>query len=47
MNKHTIISFVKSFVRIVGFGVLLINIPTGVIILIIAEVIGVFEEIGA
>ncbi len=47
MNKHTVISFVKSFVRIVGFGMLLVNIEVGVIILIIAEVIGVFEEIGA
>jgi len=43
--NHQVISFVKSGVRIVGLGYLLISIPVGVMLLVIAEIIGVVEEV--
>jgi hypothetical protein len=42
---HQIISFVKSVIRIAGYLTLLVNIPLGVVILVISEVIGVGEEL--
>jgi hypothetical protein len=43
--NHDNISFIKSIVRIIGFGVLIVSIPIGVIILILAELLGVAEEL--
>lgn len=45
MTTHTVISFLKSAVRIFGYAWLLVNIPTGVIILVISELIGIIEEV--
>ena len=44
-RKHQIISFIKSGVRILGYGFLPINLYTATIILILSEVIGIFEEL--
>lgn len=43
---HQDISFIKSAIRILGYGLIVVHIPTAVITLIISEVIGVVEEIG-
>jgi hypothetical protein len=43
--KHQIISFIKSGVRILGYGLLIINLPIAVGVLIFSEVIGVIEEL--
>lgn len=43
--KHRLISFIKSGVRIVGFGLIIDSLLLGIIILIVAELIGVVEEL--
>jgi hypothetical protein len=45
-STHTEISFIKSIVRIIGFiAVACGNIISGSIILIVAEIIGIIEEL--
>jgi hypothetical protein len=41
---HKIISFIKSGVRIIGYGFIPFNLITACIILIVSEVIGIIEE---
>ena len=42
---HRYISFIKSGVRILGYGLLIINLPIAVGVLIFSEVIGIIEEL--
>lgn len=42
---HKTISLIKSIVRIIGLISLFKNIEIGIILLIIAEVIGIIEEL--
>ena len=44
-HKHQVISFIKSGVRILGYGLLIINLPVAVGVLIFSEVIGIIEEL--
>ena len=44
-KKHQQISFLKSGVRIIGYIFLPINIASAAILLIISEIIGIFEEL--
>ncbi len=44
-KKHQQISFIKSAVRIIGYGLLMIDVPTAAIILIASEAIGIIEEL--
>lgn len=44
-KKHQIISFIKSFIRITGYGLILIDINIAVIVLIFSELIGILEEL--
>jgi hypothetical protein len=44
-KKHQLISFLKSSVRLTGYGALLYSIGLGVFILIISEIIGIIEEL--
>ena len=44
-KKHQIISFVKSAIRILGYGFLPFNLAIATIILILSEVIGIYEEL--
>jgi len=46
MTTHALISYVKSLVRIVGFIALVVNMPLAALTLIVAEVIGIYEEVG-
>jgi len=43
--KHQIISFVKSGIRILGYGLLIVNLPIAVGVLIFSEIIGIIEEL--
>lgn len=43
-EKHKIISFIKSGVRIIGYCTLVVNIPIATAILFFSEIIGVIEE---
>lgn len=43
--NHFNVSIVKSILRIVGYGCLLIYIPTAVVLLILSELLGILEEI--
>jgi len=43
--KHQVISFIKSGVRILGYGLLIVNLPIAVGVLIFSEVIGIVEEL--
>lgn len=43
-EKHKIISFIKSGVRIIGYSFLLFNIKIAVMFLVLSEVVGVIEE---
>ena len=42
---HQLISFIKSGIRILGYGFLLFNLPTAVALLILSEAVGVAEEL--
>jgi hypothetical protein len=44
-KQHQLVSFLKSAVRLTGYGALLYSIGLGVVILIISEVIGILEEL--
>tara|TARA_Y100000389_G_C17262828_1_gene413880 strand:+ start:403 stop:609 length:207 start_codon:yes stop_codon:yes gene_type:complete len=44
-KKHQIISFTKSGIRILGYGLLLYNVPIAVGVLILSEAIGIIEEL--
>ena len=44
-QKHQIISFIKSAVRILGYGFIPFNLATATIILILSEIIGIVEEL--
>jgi len=43
--RHQRVSFIKSGIRIFGYGMLLVNLPLGVGILILSEVVGILEEL--
>ena len=43
--KHRMVSFAKSVVRILGYGGLWFSFDIGVTLLILAEIIGVAEEL--
>jgi hypothetical protein len=42
---HQTISFLKSTVRLTGYGALMYSIGLGVFVLIISEIIGILEEL--
>lgn len=44
MDYHTKMSFIKSGIRITGYVGLVFSIPVGVIVLIVAEIVGILEE---
>ena len=44
-KKHQIVSFIKSGVRIFGYGLLLYSVPIAVGVLILSEAIGIIEEL--
>ena len=44
-KKHQIVSFVKSGVRLLGYGLLLYSLEFAVGVLILSEVIGIVEEL--
>jgi hypothetical protein len=44
-KKHQIISFIKSAVRILGYGFIPFDLATATIILIFSEIIGIVEEL--
>ena len=44
--KHQTISFVKSAIRILGYLLLVTNIPVAMLVLVISECIGIVEEVG-
>jgi hypothetical protein len=45
MTLHTKISFIKSGIRIFGFAFLPVNLVIAAILLIVAETLGVVEEL--
>ena len=44
-RKHQIISFIKSGIRILGYGLLPFNLVMSVIFLILSEMVGIIEEL--
>tara|TARA_Y100000004_G_C8659967_1_gene304770 strand:- start:239 stop:439 length:201 start_codon:yes stop_codon:yes gene_type:complete len=42
---HQIVSFIKSGVRIAGYGLLFYSVPIAAGVLIFSEVIGIIEEL--
>lgn len=44
-RKHQVVSFIKSGIRIVGYGLILIDPISAVITLIGSEVVGILEEL--
>ena len=44
-KKHQFVSFAKSLIRITGYFALLFNIQAGVTILVVSELIGIYEEL--
>lgn len=44
-KKHQLVSFAKSAVRILGYFIILFNLPLAAVILILSEGIGILEEL--
>ena len=44
-KKHQIVSFIKSAIRIFGYGTLLVSLEIAVVLLILSEIIGIYEEL--
>jgi len=44
-KKHQIISFVKSGVRLLGYGLIPFSLVTATVVLIFSELIGIIEEL--
>lgn len=44
-ENHLYISLIKSFIRMAGYGLLLINLPLAVGILLLSEFVGIIEEL--
>lgn len=44
-KKHQIVSFIKSGIRIVGYAFLPFSLEVAAIVLILSEVIGIYEEL--
>lgn len=42
---HRVLSFIKSGIRMLGYGFIPFNILTAVILLIVSEVVGIIEEL--
>ena len=45
LTKHDIFSFVKSGLRIAGYTCLLVSLWGGAAILVVAEILGILEEL--
>jgi len=44
-RRHQIISFIKSGIRILGYGFLWFSLDTAIILLILSEMVGIIEEL--
>jgi hypothetical protein len=44
-KRHQQISFIKSFIRILGYGALWYSLDVAIILLILSEVVGIGEEL--
>lgn len=44
-KKHQLISFIKSGIRIAGYGIIPFHLGFAVIVLILSEAIGIYEEL--
>mgnify|MGYP003140652021 CR=1 FL=1 len=44
-DKHQLISFIKSGIRILGYGLIPFSLVWATIILILSEVVGIVEEL--
>jgi hypothetical protein len=44
-RRHQIISFIKSGIRIIGYGFIPFSLITATILLVISEVVGILEEL--
>ena len=44
-KKHQMVSFIKSGIRILGYGLLPFNLVASVIFLILSEIVGIIEEL--
>ena len=44
-KNHQIVSFIKSGIRILGYGLLPFNLVASVIFLILSEIVGIIEEL--
>lgn len=43
-KRHKIVSFIKSSVRIIGYGLIPFNLTIACVVLIVSELIGIVEE---
>lgn len=44
-KKHQRVSFIKSAIRIIGYGLLVVNIPLAATVLVVSESVGIIEEL--
>ena len=44
-RKHQIISFIKSAIRIVGYILIPVDLISAMLVLVLSEVVGIFEEL--
>tara|TARA_A100001201_G_C4014809_1_gene178742 strand:+ start:519 stop:701 length:183 start_codon:yes stop_codon:yes gene_type:complete len=44
-DKHQLVSFIKSGIRIVGYCLIPINLLSAAIVLVLSEAVGIIEEL--
>ena len=44
-RKHQLVSFIKSGIRIAGYLLLFVNIPLAAGVLVLSEIVGIWEEL--
>ena len=44
-RKHQIVSFIKSGIRIAGYLLMFVNIPIAAVVLVLSEIVGIWEEL--
>tara|TARA_R110000824_G_scaffold85653_1_gene212675 strand:- start:31 stop:228 length:198 start_codon:yes stop_codon:yes gene_type:complete len=44
-KKHQTVSFIKSAIRIVGYILIPVDLISAMLVLVVSEVVGIFEEL--
>jgi len=44
-KKHQVVSFIKSAIRLIGYGLIPVNLHLAAAVLVVSELVGILEEL--